>query len=156
MSYAAGLRRDELAHLGIENIVEDDGETVTVKVTTAKRNKERMVYLDNGSMLALRDWLAVRGDDPGALFWSGRRGGHLIRLPLPGPVCTAGRQQTGGQRMTGQAIRNVVAARQNVGAIRRIGSTGERGCRRSRRLPAGPPDPACRQAWRRVGKAGGR
>jgi len=60
-----------------------------------KRNKERLVYCDNGAEAALRDWLAIRGDDPGPLFWSGRKGGRLNR----------------GSGMTPQAIRDIVLRR---------------------------------------------
>lgn len=93
MGYGAGLRRAELAGLDLANLA-DDGELITAKVA-GKGNKERLVYLDNGAAQALRDWLSVRGVDPGALFYSGLRGGHLVA----------------GQRMTGQAIRNMLAKR---------------------------------------------
>ena len=94
IAYAGGLRRAEMASLDLVDVLEDDGETVTLKVL-GKRSKERLVYLDNGAALALRDWLTARGTEPGALFWAGLRGGHLLA----------------DQRMTGQAIRDVVHRR---------------------------------------------
>jgi len=94
IAYGAGLRRAELAGLDQADVVADDGEGFTLKVT-GRRNKERLVYLNNGAALALADWLTVLGDEPGALFWSGRKGGHLIV----------------GQRMTGQAIRDMLNRR---------------------------------------------
>ena len=94
MGYAGGLRRAEMSSLDLADLLDDDGETVTIRVL-GKRNKERLVYLDNGAAMALRDWLSVRGTDPGALFYAGLRGGHLVA----------------GQRLTGQAIRDVVHRR---------------------------------------------
>jgi len=42
-----------------------------------KGGKERLAHVVNGTADALADWLAVRGDRPGALFCSIRKGGHL-------------------------------------------------------------------------------
>lgn len=93
VGYGAGLRRDEMIKLDLADLA-DDGELITLTVL-GKRNKQRLVYLDNGAAQALRDWLQVRGQEPGALFYSGLRGGHLIA----------------GQRMTGQAIMAMLARR---------------------------------------------
>jgi site-specific recombinase XerD len=76
LAYGAGLRRAEIAGLQVAAIQDDDGETITIKVV-GKRNKERLVYLDNGGAQHMRAWLQTRGTEPGALFYSGRRGGHL-------------------------------------------------------------------------------
>ena len=78
--------------LGLADVtVTEDDEVLTVRVA-GKRNKERLVHFNNGAALAVADWLSVRGDEPGALFLSGRGGGHLIK----------------GQRMTGPAIRDIL------------------------------------------------
>jgi site-specific recombinase XerD len=94
LAYAGGLRRAELAGLTWGCIIEDNGETISLKVV-GKRSKERMVYLENGGAAALRAWLQVRGGADGALFYAGRRGGHI----------------TDGQGMTAQAVRDVVGRR---------------------------------------------
>jgi len=101
LGYAGGLRRAEIAGLDLENARPMADETLTITVTKAKRNKERMVYLDNGAATAVRDWLAVRGDDPGPLFCAGRRGGHLTK----------------GQRLTGQAIGDILTKRASIAGI---------------------------------------
>lgn len=103
MAYGAGLRRAESAGLDLADVLADDGEGITLKVT-GKRNKERLVYLDNGAALALRDWLAVRGDGDGPLFWRGRKGGHLER----------------GQGMTPQAIRDVIHRRAKQAEVQNV------------------------------------
>jgi len=94
MAYAGGLRRTELAQLDVESLVDDDGEVITVRVL-GKRRKERLVYLDDGAAQAVRDWLEIRGRLPGALWWSGRKGGRV----------------TPGRRMSGQAIYDVLQRR---------------------------------------------
>lgn len=76
LAYAGGMRRAEIAGLQLAALQDDDGETISLKVV-GKRSKERMIYLDNGAAQHLRAWLATRGNEPGALFYAGRRGGHL-------------------------------------------------------------------------------
>lgn len=75
-AYPGGLRRGEIASLTREAIT-DDGETLSIKLI-GKGRKERVVFVGNGGADALRDWMECRGDAPGALFWAGRRGGHLV------------------------------------------------------------------------------
>ena len=63
-----GLRRAELAALDLADYTLNDvyGELVV----QGKRNKERTAYIQNGAFYALRDWLAIRGDEDGPLFYS--------------------------------------------------------------------------------------
>lgn len=42
-----------------------------------KGAKERLVYLDDGAAEAIADYIEVRGEQPGALLWSARKGGKL-------------------------------------------------------------------------------
>ncbi len=100
LAYAGGLRRAELAALSVGDILSDDGEMLTVKVL-GKRSKERLVYLDNGAALALRAWVKVRGMGAGALFYAGRRGGHILQ----------------GQGMTSQSVLQVVDRRASQAGI---------------------------------------
>jgi integrase len=60
-----GLRRSELAALQVENYTPTTG---AVRVVDGKGKKDRTVFIDNGAQRAMEDWLAVRGDEPGALF----------------------------------------------------------------------------------------
>jgi site-specific recombinase XerD len=103
MGYAGGLRRAELAGLQLADVLEDDGDTITMRVK-GKRNKERLVYLDNGAASTLRDWLALRGTEPGPLFWSGRKGGHV----------------NPGQGMTPQAVRDIIAKRADAAGVENV------------------------------------
>lgn len=72
--YTAGLRRDEVARLDLA----DYDPTTGRLVIHGKRNKERTAYLLNGAAEALADWLAIRGEDPGPLFWPIPKGGRLV------------------------------------------------------------------------------
>ncbi|NLF10205.1 MAG: tyrosine-type recombinase/integrase, partial [Anaerolineaceae bacterium] len=102
LAYGAGLRRAELSALTMDCIAEDEDQ-YTIRLT-GKRQKERMLYLDNGCADALHAWLDVRGAEPGPLFYSGRRGGHL----------------TAGQGMTPQAIRDVVVRRAEQAGVKDV------------------------------------
>lgn len=103
VGYAGGLRRAEIAGLQLGDIMEDDGDELTLRVR-GKRNKERLVYLDNGAAAAVRDWLAIRGEEPGPLFYSGRKGGHI----------------NAGQGMTPQAIRDVIVRRAEAAGVANV------------------------------------
>jgi site-specific recombinase XerD len=73
--YTAGLRRSELVNLTMSNY---NSETGQLKVIGGKGNKSRTVYVTNGAQDALNDWLAIRGDAPGAIFTPINKGGRII------------------------------------------------------------------------------
>lgn len=70
--YAAGLRRSEVAGLDVEHV---NATTGAVRVL-GKGNKERLVYMTNGALAALRGWLDVRGSEAGPLFVAFSREGR--------------------------------------------------------------------------------
>lgn len=74
---SAGLRRDEIAKLTLEDYDQATGE---LKVLHAKGNKQRLAYLEkeNGSFWAVAAWLELRGQDPGPLFYRINKGGRII------------------------------------------------------------------------------
>ena len=69
--YSCGLGRAELVNLDIDDY---DPNARTLAVAG---NQERILPVVNGAAGALADWLAVRGDEPGALFLPVRKGGHV-------------------------------------------------------------------------------
>lgn len=81
--YSGGLRRDEVTKL---DLADYDGSKKLI--VHGKRSKERSVYLANGAITTLKNWLALRGDEAGPLFVSINKGNNLVR----------------GKRMTAQAI----------------------------------------------------
>jgi len=80
-----GLRRTELVSLDLQDYSAETGE---IRVLHGKGRKARIVPLASGASDAVEDWLAVRGADPGPLFW---------------PTDGRGRQPV-NRRMTNQAI----------------------------------------------------
>ncbi len=85
-----GLRRAEVISLDLEDFNQDTRRLLV----RGKRNKERTVYLVNGGTRAMADWLALRGDWSGPLFW---------------PINKAGKLSP--RRMTNQAIYNMLQKR---------------------------------------------
>lgn len=75
VAYAGGLRRAEIVGLTMDSFDGAAG-VLTVK---GKRNKSRTVPMQNGALAALQDWLAVRGDAPGALFLPIGKGDKITR-----------------------------------------------------------------------------
>lgn len=77
LAAATGIRRGELAGLSLSDYERGDGDGVlTVR---GKGDKARRVDVCNGGYAALADWLAIRGDDAGPLFYAIRKGGHVAR-----------------------------------------------------------------------------
>lgn len=72
--FGGGLRRSELAALELRDV---DLQTGELRITEAKGRRDRISWLAPSGLPALRDWLAIRGDDPGPLLWPVRKGGQL-------------------------------------------------------------------------------
>ena len=71
--YTCGLRRAELVKLDLADVDQDAG---ALRIL-GKRNKERLAYPVSGAAVALADWLALRGAEPGPLFWPINKGGKM-------------------------------------------------------------------------------
>jgi site-specific recombinase XerD len=89
--YTSGLRRAEMVGLDRTDLA-DDGK---LTIRSGKGRKDRIVYITNGALTALAAWLAVRGESSGPLFVPVNKGGKV----------------TSGQRMTTQAIYNILMKR---------------------------------------------
>lgn len=72
--YACGLRRSELCGIDLADVDLDKGELII----RGKGNKERMAYLSNGGLDALKDWIAQRGDSEGPLFMPITKSGAIL------------------------------------------------------------------------------
>lgn len=86
-----GLRRSEVTALDLADL---DPESGKLNVRHGKGDKARTVYISNGALGALLDWLDVRGDEPGPLFHPVLKSGKISRT-----------------RMTAQAIYNLLEKR---------------------------------------------
>jgi site-specific recombinase XerD len=127
LMYAAGLRRDEVVKLRIENYDPETGKLVL----TGKRNKQRTTYITNGAADALHDWLTIRGSQPGPLFVEVNKGGKVLieresmivkpfrRIRgVEVPNKKAGQTIYRGGAMTSQAIYNMLAKRARDAGIK--------------------------------------
>jgi len=92
-----GLRRTEAVELDLADYDTDTGELKVI----GKGNKERTVWVTNGTLDALADWLAVRGDEPGPLFLPVNKGGRVIH-----------------SRMTSQAVYKMLGKRATEGKVK--------------------------------------
>ena len=90
LGYGCGLRRAEIVGL---DLADYDPNSNSLKFT-GKRNKQRTAHITGGALGALSDWLAIRGNQPGALFLAVNKGGKI-----------------GNKRMTTQAIYNLLEKR---------------------------------------------
>lgn len=90
--YGGGLRRTEVVGLDVTDFDHEQG---ALTVRRGKGRKDRLVPLMPGAPEALEDWLAVRGLEPGPLFFPGDgRGRGLVP-----------------RRMTAQAIYDLLRRR---------------------------------------------
>lgn len=71
---AGGLRRAEVCALTLADFNADAG-TLAIH---GKGNKEREIPIHNGTLDALSDWLAIRGNEPGQIFTPINKGGAVI------------------------------------------------------------------------------
>ena len=77
--YGTGVRRSEAVALDLEDY-EPDKEAL--KVRAGKGRKDRVVFVTSGTASALKDWILLRGEKPGALFWPVFHDGTLIKRRL--------------------------------------------------------------------------
>ena len=81
LAFSTGLRRSELSHLTLADLATiEDGYVLMIR--RAKGGKTRSVTVFNGAASWLRDWLAVRGTAPGALFLAIRKSGEVLEHGL--------------------------------------------------------------------------
>lgn len=76
LAWATGARRSEVAGLELRDYT-PNGESEGDIVTRGKGDRVRKVYVYNGAAHALADWLVMRGDEPGLLFYAINKGGKV-------------------------------------------------------------------------------
>ena len=125
--YAAGLRREEAVKLFNDQYDPETGKLVI----TGKRNKQRTAYITNGAADALKDWLTIRGPQPGALFVEVNKGGRVL-IGREAKIVKPTRKVNGvnvlnkkagqliyhGGALTSQAIYNMLAKRAQEAGIK--------------------------------------
>ena len=124
--YGGGLRRSEASGLDVEDFREEAGEVV---VRRGKGGVDRVVPLPRGACVALQEWLDVRGEEPGALFWRTTKGGKLVadRLTPDGvlAVCRGRAKKAGIPRFSPHDLRrsfvsDLLEAGADVIAVQRV------------------------------------
>jgi integrase len=90
----SGIRRSEAVALEVADF---DRETGAIGVRQGKGGKSRTVYLPVGATRAVKAWLEVRGDSPGALLNPVRRGGHIEAKGMTDQAVMVILQKRGGQ-----------------------------------------------------------
>lgn len=82
--YATGIRRASVIML---DNADYDGEAHTMRVTGAKGQTEYIAHVaQDGARQALADWLDVRGDAAGPLFWPINKSGRMTNRRLSAPA----------------------------------------------------------------------
>lgn len=72
LGYGLGLRRAEISKLQMNHY---NRQKSTLAVRSGKGNKNRTLPIDDGAQEALEDWLSVRGEEPGPIFYGINKGG---------------------------------------------------------------------------------
>ena len=98
-----GLRRSEVAGLDLGDYHAESGAIVV------RTGKHRLVYTPPGVRATLNDWVAVRGQDLGPLFYGVVKGGALVPRRLAAQaitiVCAARATEAGVMPFTPQDLR---------------------------------------------------
>jgi site-specific recombinase XerD len=76
LAWSTGARRSELAGLTFANYEPTAAAEGDLRIH-GKGDKDRMVYVFNGAANYLADWLALRGDAAGPLFYAINKGGVI-------------------------------------------------------------------------------
>jgi integrase len=98
VGYGCGLRRSEIAKL---ELADYDTDKASLLIRQGKGNKQRVAYLPSGTTDAINGWLSIRGNDPGSLFYSIRRGDNIESKGL-----------------TDQAVYNILASRADKAGVK--------------------------------------
>lgn len=93
IAWSTGLRRDEISRIALSDLANRKDDSIDVSIV-GKGGKARMVYVNDGALSALLDWLEIRGNEAGALFANVNKGGRV----------------TGG-RLSGEALRKMLDKR---------------------------------------------
>jgi integrase len=79
LGYGLGMRRAEVAKLTMSNYSREKN---TISVKGGKGNKSRTIPIGDGAQKALEDWLKIRGDVAGPIFYGINKGGNITSKRL--------------------------------------------------------------------------
>ena len=108
---AGGLRRSEIIAL---DVADYDADTGALTIRRGKGRKPRVCYATNGAADALADWLALRGNEPGALFCPVSQTGQIAYRRMIGhafhKICSKRAGQAGVKEFTPHDLRRTFIA----------------------------------------------
>ena len=93
IAWATGLRREEIAGITLADLTNKATDSLDISVI-GKGGKARTVYINDGALSALLDWLDVRGNELGMLFVDVNKGGKV-----------------GSGKLSGEALRKMLEKR---------------------------------------------
>jgi integrase len=83
LAWSTGLRRDEISRIELADLVNKTEDGLDIGIV-GKGGKVRVVYVNDGALAALVDWIELRGPEPGRLFVEVNKGGKIGEGKLSG------------------------------------------------------------------------
>jgi integrase/recombinase XerC len=83
LAWSTGLRRDEISRIELSDLTNKTEDSLDIGIV-GKGEKVRMVYVNDGALAAILDWLELRGDEPGRLFVEVNKSGRIGMGQLSG------------------------------------------------------------------------
>ena len=77
LAWSTGLRRDEISRIELADLTNKQEDSLDIAIL-GKGEKVRTVYVNDGALAALMDWIDRRGPEPGALFVDVDKGGSIL------------------------------------------------------------------------------
>lgn len=114
LGYEGGLRMSEVSSVSIDDLKWNERSGgVRVRVRAARGQRSRSVPLSNGGLIAVEDWLELRGRDDGPLLCPVTRSKKVDVKRLSGAeirqICTCRAEQAGVELFSPQDLRRRVA-----------------------------------------------
>jgi site-specific recombinase XerD len=83
LAWSTGLRRDEISRIELSDLTNQTQDSVDIQIL-GKGEKVRSVYVNDGAMAALMDWIDLRSSEPGRLFIDVNKAGKIGAGQLSG------------------------------------------------------------------------
>lgn len=93
LAWSTGLRRDEISRIELTDLTNQTQDSVDIQIL-GKGEKVRAVYVNDGAMAALLDWIDLRGSESGRLFVEVNKAGKI-----------------GAGKLSGEALRKMLEKR---------------------------------------------
>lgn len=105
IAWSTGLRRDEISRIELKDLTNQTEDSLDIAIV-GKGEKVRNVYINDGALEALLDWIELRGNEPGRLFLEVNKGGKIVTTET-----TDKRGRKIGAKLSGEALRKMLDKR---------------------------------------------